>query len=71
MYMAFCKSCGNEVNDGKLAYISITNNPDIDMPANSNGYWTYKRSGMNNQDKKYFFQSLETEKNYYLLWNTC
>ena len=22
-----------------------------------------------NKDKKYFFQSLETEKNYYLLWN--
>ena len=42
---------------------------DIDTHMPGKDYLKLIELLSNNQDKKYFFQSLETEKNYYLLWN--
>lgn len=42
---------------------------DVDLHMIGNDYLKLVELLKNNQDKKYFFQSLETEKNYYLLWN--
>lgn len=42
---------------------------DVDMHMLGKDYLKLVEILRNNLDKKYFFQSLETEKNYYLLWN--
>ena len=42
---------------------------DVDMHMLGKDYLKLIEILSNNQDNKYFFQSLETEKNYYLLWN--
>lgn len=42
---------------------------DIDVHMKGSDYLKLINILKENKDKKYFFQSLETEKNYYLLWN--
>ena len=42
---------------------------DIDLHMKGSDYLKLTKLLKDNQDKKYFFQSLETEKNYFLLWN--
>jgi len=47
------KTYNVDEDNGNVPYITIDDSHTQDMPSNEEGYWTYKRSGISNQDKQY------------------